>query len=198
MICVRDLVRDREGVTIVEFAIVAPVMLTLIFGVLDLGHGLYMQSVLQGAVQSAGRDSGLEGASGSQAAIDEHVIDSVKAVMPFLDEDDIEISRSNYETFSDVGTPEDFDDSNDNETYDDTECFTDRNGNAQWDSDVGVDGLGGADDVVHYEVTVTYSRFFPLWKLIGLPHRTQASAATIMRSQPFGQQASRSSVRMCP
>ena len=198
MICVRDLVRDREGVTIVEFAIVAPVMLTLIFGVLDLGHGLYMQSVLQGAVQSAGRDSGLEGASGSQAAIDEHVIDSVKAVMPFLDEDDIEISRSNYETFSDVGTPEDFDDSNDNETYDDTECFTDRNGNAQWDSDVGMDGLGGADDVVHYEVTVTYSRFFPLWKLIGLPHRTQASAATIMRSQPFGQQASRSSVRMCP
>lgn len=198
MICVRDLVRDREGVTIVEFAIVAPVMLTLIFGVLDLGHGLYMQSVLQGAVQSAGRDSGLEGASGSQAAIDEHVIDSVKAVMPFLDEDDIEISRSNYETFSEVGTPEDFDDSNDNETYDDTECFTDRNGNAQWDSDVGVDGLGGADDVVHYEVTVTYSRFFPLWKLIGLPHRTQASAATIMRSQPFGQQASRSSVRMCP
>ena len=198
MICVRDLVRNREGVTIVEFAIVAPVMLTLIFGVLDLGHGLYMQSVLQGAVQSAGRDSGLEGASGSQAAIDEHVIDSVKAVMPFLDEDDIEISRSNYETFSDVGTPEDFDDSNDNETYDDTECFTDRNGNAQWDSDVGMDGLGGADDVVHYEVTVTYSRFFPLWKLIGLPHRTQASAATIMRSQPFGQQASRSSVRMCP
>ena len=198
MICVRDLVRDREGVTIVEFAIVAPVMLTLIFGVLDLGHGLYMQSVLQGAVQSAGRDSGLEGASGSQAAIDEHVIDSVKAVMPFLDEDDIEISRSNYETFSEVGTPEDFDDSNDNETYDDTECFTDRNGNAQWDSDVGMDGLGGADDVVHYEVTVTYSRFFPLWKLIGLPHRTQASAATIMRSQPFGQQASRSSVRMCP
>ena len=61
-----------------------------------------------------------------------------------------------------------------------------------------MDGLGGADDVVHYEVTVTYSRFFPLWKLIGLPHRTQASAATIMRSQPFGQQASRSSVRMCP
>ena len=198
MICVRDLVRDREGVTIANSTIVAPVMLTLIFGVLDLGHGLYMQSVLQGAVQSAGRDSGLEGASGSQAAIDEHVIDSVKAVMPFLDEDDIEISRSNYETFSEVGTPEDFDDSNDNETYDDTECFTDRNGNAQWDSDVGMDGLGGADDVVHYEVTVTYSRFFPLWKLIGLPHRTQASAATIMRSQPFGQQASRSSVRMCP
>ena len=40
MICVRDLVRDREGVTIVEFAIVAPVMITLIFGVLYLGHGL--------------------------------------------------------------------------------------------------------------------------------------------------------------
>ena len=198
MLRLRDIARDRDGVTIVEFAIVAPVMLTVIFGVFDLGHGLYMQSVLQGAVQSAGRDSGLEGGQVSQATIDESVIASVQAVMPFVDEDDIDIARSNYEAFSDVGTPEDFDDSNGNDTYDDIECFTDRNANGHWDSDVGADGLGGADDVVHYEVTVAYDRPFPLWQLIGLPHRTTASASTIMRNQPFGQQASRSSVRICP
>ena len=192
------LLRDRAGVTIVEFAIVAPVLLALIFGVLDLGHGLYMQSVLQGAVQDAGRDAGLESGRTAQAAIDESVRSSVQAVMPFIPDEDIAIKRSNYVTFSDVGMPEDYDDTNNNDTYDITECFTDQNGNNHWDDDIGADGLGGADDVVYYEVTVGYDRLFPLWSMIGLSQRATAQATTVMRSQPFGEQAARKSVRICP
>ncbi|WP_338446069.1 TadE/TadG family type IV pilus assembly protein [Pelagerythrobacter marensis] len=188
----------RDGVTIVEFAIVAPVLLMFIFGIFDLGHGLYMQSVLQGAVQEAGRDSGLETGRAGQDAIDAEVRERVEAVMPFLEEDDLTIRRLNYETFSDVGTPEDFDDANGSGTYDDTECFTDRNDNGEWDPDVGAEGLGGADDVVLYEVTVTYDRLFPFWRMVGLPHRGFAQATTVMRNQPFGQQATRRSVYICP
>jgi Flp pilus assembly protein TadG len=198
MIHARALLRDTAGVTIIEFAIVAPVLLTLIFGILDLGHGLYMQSVLQGAVQDAGRDAGLEGGQTAKDTIDENVMTSVQAVMPFIEDDDVEITRSNYETFSDVGVPEDFDDANGNNTYDDTECFTDRNDNAQWDEDVGAEGLGGADDIVYYKVEVKYDRLFPLWKMIGLPHRGRAQATTVMRNQPFGEQAAREAVRVCP
>lgn len=198
MIRTRSLVRDTAGVTIVEFAIVAPVLLALIFGVLDLGHGLYMQSVLQGAVQEAGRDAGLESGPTTQAAIDGNVRESVQAVMPFIPDEDIDIKRSNYATFSDVGVPEDFDDANDNDTYDITECFTDQNGNDQWDDDIGAAGLGGADDVVYYEVTVGYDRLFPLWSMIGLSQRTTAQATTVMRNQPFGEQASRKTVHICP
>jgi len=194
----RSLLRDAAGVTIVEFAIVAPVLLTLIFGILDLGHGLYMRSVLQGAVQDAGRDAGLESGAAARAAIDADVRASVQAVMPFVEDDDIAIKRSNYETFSDVGVPEDFDDANGSNTYDDTECFTDRNDNGQWDADVGADGLGGADDIVYYEVTVTYDRLFPLWSMLGLSHRGVAQATTVMRNQPFGEQAERTAVRICP
>ncbi len=198
MNCLRALGRDTAGVTIVEFAIVAPVLLTLIFGVLDLGHGLYMQSVLQGAVQDAGRDAGLESGRTAQATIDESVRSSVQAVMPFIPDEDIAIKRSNYATFSDVGVPEDYEDTNNNDTYDITECFTDQNGNAQWDDDIGADGLGGADDVVYYEVTVGYDRLFPLWSMIGLSQRTTAQATTVMRNQPFGEQAERKTVRICP
>lgn len=194
----RALLRDTAGVTIVEFAIVAPVLLTLIFGVLDLGHGLYMQSVLQGAVQDAGRDAGLESGRTTQATIDESVRTSVQAVMPFIADEDIGIKRSNYATFSDVGVPEDFDDTNDNGAYDITECFTDQNGNGRWDNDAGADGLGGADDVVYYEVTVGYDRLFPLWSMIGLTQRATAQATTVMRNQPFGEQAARKTVRICP
>ena len=57
----RTLKRDARVVTIVEFAIICPVLFTFIFGVLDIGHDLYMRSVLQGVVQDAGRDAGLEG-----------------------------------------------------------------------------------------------------------------------------------------
>lgn len=198
MIRARTLLRDVAGVTIVEFAIVAPVLLTLIFGVLDLGHGLYMQSVLQGAVQDAGRDAGLESGSAAQAAIDATVKDSVQAVMPFIPDGDISIERSNYQAFSEVGTPEDFDDTNRNNIYDDSECFTDRNDNGVWDPDVGATGLGGADDIVYYQVTVEYDRLFPLWSMIGLPQRAVAQATTVMRSQPFGQQAARNAVQICP
>ena len=188
----------REGVTIIEFAIVAPVLLIFIFGILDLGHGLYMQSVLQGAVQEAGRDSGLETGRVGQDAIDTDVRERVEAVMPFLDDDDLAIRRTNYETFSDVGTPEDFDDTNGSGAYDDNECFSDRNNNGVWDPDVGAEGLGGADDVVMYEVTVTYDRLLPFWRMVGPPHRGQAQATTVMRNQPFGQQATRRAVRICP
>ena len=40
---------DERGATIVEFAIVAPVFLTLLLGIFDFGHAIYAQSVLQGA-----------------------------------------------------------------------------------------------------------------------------------------------------
>jgi len=194
----RTLKRDARGVTIVEFAIICPVLFTFIFGVLDIGHDLYMRSVLQGVVQDAGRDAGLEGGRTSLAEIDEQVLESVQAVMPFVEEEDIDIERLNYQNFSDVGVPEDFDDSNGNLTYDDIECFTDRNDNGQWDPDVGAAGLGGADDIVYYNVQVRYDRLFPLWSMLGLPHRGLAQATTVMRNQPFGEQAERAAVRVCP
>lgn len=195
---VAELRDNTEGVTLVEFGLVAPILLMTIFGIFDIGHGLYMQSVLQGAVQTAGRDAGLESGRASQATIDQSVKSNVLAVMPFVNPADIAITRTNYENFSDVGKSEDFDDTNGNDEYDATECFTDRNNNDAWDSDVGASGLGGADDIVHYKVTVTYDRIFPLWGLLKQSNRGSIQATTVMRNQPFGPQATRRSVRICP
>ena len=55
--------RDRRGVTVVEFAFVLPVMLVLMMGMMELGYQAYVQSVITGAVQKAGRDSGIQGAT---------------------------------------------------------------------------------------------------------------------------------------
>ena len=69
-------VNDREGTSIVEFAVISPVMFTLLFGGFDFGHTLYMQSVLQGAINKAARDSALETGTVSeiQAAVDQNLI----------------------------------------------------------------------------------------------------------------------------
>ena len=50
MLLLRRLRRDRSAVTIVEFAMIAPVMLLLLLGLFDLGYRTYATSVLQGAL----------------------------------------------------------------------------------------------------------------------------------------------------
>jgi hypothetical protein len=190
----RRLAGDERGATIVEFAIVAPVFLLLLLGSFDFGHMIYAQSVLQGAVHHAGRNSGLESGSDFMATIDEDVRRQVGHIVP---KGSVLTSRTNYQSFNDVNKPEDFVDANGNGEYDADECFTDVNGNATWDADRGMEGLGGADDVVLYTATLEYDRIVPFHFVGGDEQRT-ISASTILRNQPFGDQAERPEEQICP
>jgi Flp pilus assembly pilin Flp len=191
----KRLQRQDDGATLVEFAIIAPIFFALLLALFDLGQSVYVRSTLNGAMQEAGRNSGLESGFDNQGTIDQYVADQVHAVTA---DANIEFKRMNYRDFSQVGKPEDFIDANKNGVYDDNECFTDANGNGEWDADMGANGLGGANDVVAYSATVTYERLFPLWNLLGLQPTTQVSATTIMRNQPFSTQAARPTKQICP
>lgn len=193
---VRRLARDVRGATLPEFAIVLPTFLMLLIGIFDIGQGIYAQSVLQGAVQDAGRDAGLESGTNNASAIDQYVKDQMGPIA--ISNPTYVIKRTNYSTFNDVGRPEDFTDSNNNNKHDSNECFTDENGNNSWDGDVGKGGQGGANDIVLYTVSVTYERVFPLWKLIGTQQNSTISASTVLRNQPFGPQAGRTKKQVCP
>lgn len=186
---------DRAGATAVEFAIVAPVFLTLLLGVFDYGHMIYAQSVLQGAVHQAGRNSGLESGSDFMDAIDDDVRGQVHNIVP---QGSVLTSRTNYESFNDVNKPEDFVDANANGEYDEDECFTDVNANGNWDEDRGLEGLGGADDVVLYTATLEYDRLVPMFAFVGGSEQHRISASTILRNQPFGDQAERPEEQICP
>ncbi len=56
-----NLKRSERGATIVEFAIVAPVMLLLIMMMGELCYRHYVQAILTGSMAKAGRDSAIEG-----------------------------------------------------------------------------------------------------------------------------------------
>ena len=190
------IVGDQRGTTIIEFAVVAPVLLMIIMGGMEIGHLGYVKGITRAALQVAARDSGLESNSSSQNAVDAALRDRIKTVIPNAS---ISIQRRSYTDFTDVNTPEDFNDSNGNGLYDPNECFTDMNGNARWDADRGrSNSQGGADDVVLYTVSVSYNKIFPLWKLIGQPSTNVISAETTLRNQPFGVQSQQIGTRICP
>ena len=187
---------DARGATLPEFGFVLPIFLLLLFGIFDVGQQIYVQSVLQGAIQDAARDSGLESGADQMSAIDQIVKDQMKPVA--ITNPSYTIKRENYSNFNDVGQPEDFVDKNHNDQYDEGECFTDENGNGIWDDDLGKNGLGGANDVVLYIITLSYDRIFPLWRMLGQSQRTTIEASTTLRNQPFGKQAARVATQVCP
>ncbi len=186
---------DTRGATIVEFAFAAPILILLLCAAFDFGYAIYARAVLQGAVQDAGRDAGLETGATNLAVIDAYVLGQVQNLVP---KGSILTSRKNYQSFEDVSKPEDFIDADGDGEYDETECFTDVNENATWDEDRGENGLGGADDVVLYTAVLSYDRIIPFWRILGGNAKTEISASTTLRNQPFGDQALRKEVQICP
>jgi Flp pilus assembly protein TadG len=93
---------DARGVTIVEFALIAPALLTILLGVFDIGFNMYVTSVLDGATQKAGRDSTIEGAETQGLAIDDSVRDAVHRVIPSAT---LSFDRRSYRDYSDVHRP---------------------------------------------------------------------------------------------
>lgn len=192
---IRRLASDRRGATVIEFTLIAPVMLLLLMGLFDLCYRSYAQSILNGAVQSAGRRATLEGnASGtSTAAIDNVVVSQVRVIAKGLH---WESSRQHYQAFGEVrGEP--FDDSNHNGQYDAGECYSDINGNRNWDANPSQDGQGGANDITLYKITITYPRLFPLYGLMGLPPEQTIEAQTLLKNQPYGAQSTVTAETIC-
>lgn len=178
----RELRGDSAGVTVVEFALIAPVLIVMLMATYDLGYQLYASSVLQGAIQKVGRDSTIEGAANSTTALDQKVTDQVKMVVPNAT---MSFSRKAYASFSAVGRPEDFNDVNNNGKCDNGETYEDINGNNKWDTDRGKIGQGGAKDAVLYTVTVTYPRPLAVAKLLGFSNDITLKTETVLRNQPY-------------
>lgn len=192
----RNLHRDREGVTLVEFAFVGPVLILMLMGLFDIAHTQYTSSVLYGAMQKAARDYTLESANLSEATIDGRVQDQVRSVMP--NGATITFTKTNFEDFKNVNEPEEWTDTNNNGTCDNNEPYADANNSGSWDVNRGRGGIGAGRDVILYSANVTYPRLFPMYSMIGLPANVSLTATSVLRRQPFDQGSQvNPSVRNC-
>jgi Flp pilus assembly protein TadG len=183
----RRFAADTRGATIVEFAIVAPVMCLMLLGAFDVAHTLYTRGVLQGIVQKTARDATIDSSdsTSTQAALDDRVRGQVAAM---YNGSTVTITRRFYRTFSEAAAAraEAFTDTNTNGRCDANEPYEDANGNATWDADGGNDGQGGAKDATLYTVTVSYPRLMPLTQMIGGSDTTKITESRIIYKRAGG------------
>lgn len=190
----KRLAADTRGLTIVEFALIAPTLLVLMMGTFDLGYRAYAISVLQGEVQKAARDATLETGSTAGTALNTRVQSQVSRV---ISNGTWTFARRSYSSFTRAGQAENFTDSNSNGVRDAGECYQDENGNSNWDADVGLNGQGTSDDIVMYTASVTYPRLFPMYGLLGWSQNQTISASTTLRNQPYGTQVTYTVTARC-
>lgn len=182
----RSLLRDRRGVTVIEFALISVPLMLFLLGTLELGRMYYVQGVMQGAVQEAVRVAGIGGASLTTAQIDQIVKDRLKTLVAPAN---LSFERKSYTQFSGVGRAEPLTtDKNNNGSYDPGDCFTDMNGNGVYDTDQGRTGLGGGDDIFYYRVQANLPRIIPFSNLFGVGRTIPLAAETMMRNQPYAAQ----------
>ncbi|WP_295561398.1 TadE/TadG family type IV pilus assembly protein [uncultured Sphingomonas sp.] len=196
--------RDRRGVTLVEFAIIFPVMALMMMGLGDMLYQMYVKQLLYGAIQKAARDSGIQGGAQQTATIDARVLQMMTGVMAMPTASCATTpvpgtycsTRLSYATFGAVG-PEPFEDTNGNNQRDPGECYRDINGNGSWDAEPGTTGQGGANDVTLYRIRITYPRIFPVAPLIGASPYQTVTAETLLKNQPYATQAAPTVNRLC-
>jgi Flp pilus assembly protein TadG len=177
----RALRRDTKGATIVEFALILPVLCMMLLGTLDLGYRSYVASVVQGTLHDAARMATVGGVTTAQ--IQTFVTTRLQA---FSRNATITTATRSYSDYSGVKVAETI--TNDTApfgVYNPGDCFQDSNGNGTYDTDRGRSGTGGSEDVVYFEVTMTYPHIMPVGKLFGWSGDVTTVQNTVLRNQPF-------------
>lgn len=90
----------RRGAAVVEFAIIAPVLFLLVFGMIDLGRAMMVQNLITNAARDGARSAVLDGstAEGVEAQITEYLSAST------IDSANVTVSP-NPLTNADLGDP---------------------------------------------------------------------------------------------
>ena len=180
----RRLHRDEKGVTAVEFAILALPLCTFLFGGLDLAYQAYATAVLQGTVNTAARKATLENASSS--VLETYVKAQLRQIAK---PSDITVQAAAFEQYSKIGKPEKLTTDVDGDgTYDKLgpDCFIDDNLNNNYDtSSQGRNGIGDAEDIVRYQVTMSFKRLTPLAKVVGMADPVTIGRSAFLRSEPY-------------
>lgn len=164
----RSIVENTEGGAVLEFAIVAPLFILVLFAAVQIGLILLVQNALDTAAREASR-FGITGQAESgmnrEEAIQNKVLDVIRGYSGgIVDPSRVEITVKAYNSLVDVNNPEPFTDADGNGVYSPGENFTDVNGNGVWDADQGVSGsFGVTGQVVQYEISYDWDTVFPIF-----------------------------------
>lgn len=161
------MLNNTRGTAAIEFAVIAPVLVMLLFGTLEMSIATMVTNVMESATANSSR-LGKTGYSASGQSRTQTIINAITAragalINPSL----LTITAKSYKQFDQIGKPEPWTDTNHDGIAQVGE-YTDVNGNGQWDADMGVAGYGNANDVVVYTISYPWrittpiiAKFFP-------------------------------------
>lgn len=176
---------DDRGVAAIEFAMVLPLLCILTFGVIEMGMIMATLTTMEGGLKEASR-YGITG----QAPDDQSRIDRIREILDLhtlnlVDFGEAEFSVKTYPSFSGVGQPEPYSDSNGDGEYTEGESFTDINQDGVWSADQGAGGAGMGGEVVSYTVTVPWHIMTPFaGELIADDGVLPLAATIVVRNEP--------------
>jgi len=179
---------SERGAAAVEFALMAPVFVGMLYGFLDFAQWSYVRAATTGSLEAVARSSGVGGPVVDPRVFEIEVEDLIKQVAgraTFVWE------KKSYYQFSGIGQPEKLtDDKNSNGSYDAGDCWEDSNPNGTFDTSQGTSGVGGADDIVFYKVTVSFPALIQVNALFSsVPNNRTVVASTMVKRQPYAAQA---------
>lgn len=174
--------RCEAGATVVEFAIILPLLLLFVLGSIEAAVVLFIRSSMESAVLEASR-FGIVAGDGTGRA--EQILKIVKArTYGLLDPDKINLETLVYKDFDEIGKPEPYVDANGNGFHDASESFTDVNGNGKWDADMGKAGLGGRNAVVVYRLSYAWGIVTPMVRAV-MGESVMNVSSIAVRNEPF-------------
>ncbi len=177
--------RNDDGTTAIEFAMLSPVMLLFILGIIEFSLIMFTQTVMESATSTTARIGKTGAVDGSSLSREEQLIENVASrTAGLLDRENIQVSMTTYSAFNNVNRPEPFIDANGNGFYNTGETYTDINGNGQWDEDMGSAGAGQANDIVVYTVSYPWPIMTPIVSSI-LGNSFPLTARTVVKNEPW-------------
>lgn len=182
-----------RGATAVEYALILPILIYFIIGIIEFNVLMYASTVLEGATSIAARE-GKTGYTQSGVSQQTYIYGLIQGrVVGILDPSQLQITSKSYANFTAVGKPE--------------PCispaaapcpgtagvnYVDVNHNGTWDADQGAAGLGSAGDIVVYTVTYPWKILTPLMTPFFSNNGTVTlTSSAIVKNEPYNVGVSR-------
>jgi Flp pilus assembly pilin Flp len=177
---------SQSGVTAIEFAIIAPVLMLLLMGIVEFALLMMVYNVMEGATSISSR-LGKTGFSAAGVTRAQTILNSIDArVGDIIDSQKLTVTSKFYKQFDQINDPEPYIDTNGNGSHDSGETYTDINGNGQWDSDMGSSGYGSAGDVVVYSASYPWPITTPIMReLIGTDGIFTITTRAVVKNEPY-------------
>lgn len=182
----RRLHREERGVTAIEFAVVAPVLSLLLLGIIEFALIMVVYNTMEGATAISSR-LGKTGYIDSGLTRQQTILNAIASrAGSLIDVSQLTVTSKFYKQYNQINDPEPFIDTNSNGSYNVGESYTDINGNAQWDADMGSSGYGSAGDVVVYSVSYPWGLATPIISnLIGANGVYTITTRAVVKNEPY-------------